>query len=590
MIDQDYEVDFACWLAGQGRSISHPIAEFLSVNQAGNPSHYRVSDNGLPVTVHRGPSTRPHDPDEAERGEFIRLLDSLLDRFRPDILLGYGGNSIARETFARARRRGIATVFALHNFLYNDPACFADVDAILVPSHFSADFHREALGLACTALPNVVDPRRVKPERVEARYVTFVNPTPEKGVYAFARIADELGRRRPDLPLLVVEGRGTERTLADCGLDLRARGNVSLMAHTADPRRFWGLTRVCLVPSLWWESQSLVAAEAMTNGIPVIASDRGALPETLGAGGLVLPLPDRLTPVTKLLPTAEEVAPWVEAVIQLWDDPGWYEEQRRRSLAEARRWEPEALVPQYVRFFEGLTPGVKAPAATPRRGKAVVLVPHLGGIEPECEQSLLRLERDGVRVVRHGGTSAIDIARNQLASNALHDGAEALLFIDADIGFDPADALRLLARPEPVVSGVYAKKGRRELACEFAEDVDEVAFGHPLGLYPLKYVATGFLRIRAEVLRRMIAELALPLCNTRWGKGEWPFFQPTIVPDPGGPHYLGEDWSFSHRLGLIGVTPLADTSIRLWHFGRYAYGWEDAVAELPRYRNFTFRP
>ena len=54
-------------------------------------------------------------------------------------------------------------------------------------------------------------------------------------------------------------------------------------------------------------------------------------------------------------------------------------------------------------------------------------------------------------------------------------------------------------------------------------------------------------------------------------------------------HYLGEDWAFSHRLGQIGVTPLADTSIRLWHYGRYAYGWEEAGADPNRYRSFTYR-
>ena len=113
-----------------------------------------------------------------------------------------------------------------------------------------------------------------------------------------------------------------------------------------------------------------------------------------------------------------------------------------------------------------------------------------------------------------------------------------------------------------------------------------MTFGEAGGLYPLRYAATGFLRLRVEVLRRMIAELGLPLCNARWGRGEWPFFQPTIVPDPNGHHYLGEDWAFSHRLGQIGVVPLADTSIRLWHYGRYSYGWEDVGAEHPRCRSY----
>ena len=38
---------------------------------------------------------------------------------------------------------------------------------------------------------------------------------------------------------------------------------------------------------------------------------------------------------------------------------------------------------------------------------------------------------------------------------------ETLLFIDADVGFELVDALRILARPEPVVAGVYPKKGER---------------------------------------------------------------------------------------------------------------------------------
>jgi hypothetical protein len=220
-----------------------------------------------------------------------------------------------------------------------------------------------------------------------------------------------------------------------------------------------------------------------------------------------------------------------------------------------------------------------------------VLVPHLGGIVWECEQALRALETEGVRVVRREGCSAIDVARNEMASEALHDGAESILFIDSDIGFAPLDALRLLARPEPVVAGMYAKKGRRELASRFADGIEEVVFGaSAFGLYPLKYAAAGFLRVKAATLRRMVEALDLPRCNTRWGRGSWPFFQPLAVPDgEGGWHYLGEDWAFSHRLGQVGVTPLADTSIRLWHFGRHAFGWEEAGAGTPRFETYRYR-
>jgi hypothetical protein len=379
------------------------------------------------------------------------------------------------------------------------------------------------------------------------------------------------------------------------------------------------------MPALGWRSHPGLATEALLNGIPVLASDRGALPELLGSAGMVLSLPDRLTPVIGWLPTAEEVAPWVEAVIRLWDDAEFALDHRRRAVAESQRWAPDVLETSYAEFFQDLRSGgdplasagdARAGAAArtlservggcewrvheghphpapvhtgpPPRSKSVVLIPHMNGIDWECEQSLRGLEEAGVHVIRRPGCSAIDEARNILTSDALHEGFEAIMFIDSDMGFDPQDALRLLARPEPVVLGVYAKKAIRALATYFAEGVPEIQFGADAqGLYPVKYAAAGFLRIRASVLRRMIDELKLPLCNTHWGRGVWPFFMPMIIPHgPDKKHYLSEDWAFSHRLGQIGVTPLADTSIRLWHWGRYAYSWEDAGTTMNRFRSY----
>ncbi len=222
--------------------------------------------------------------------------------------------------------------------------------------------------------------------------------------------------------------------------------------------------------------------------------------------------------------------------------------------------------------------------------ETIILVPHLNGIDNECEQGLKQLESLGIRVHRAGGSSAIDVARNHMASEALQKGFKSIFFIDSDIGFNCNDALRLIARTEPVVSAVYAKKGNRQLTSVFATNVKEVVFGEQGQLYPLRYAATGFLRIKVDVLHQMIATLKLPLCNTNWGKGIWPFFQPMVVPYGDGKfHYLAEDWAFSYRLAQIGVTPYADTTIRLYHWGRYGYSWEDAGSTLPRYAAYNYK-
>lgn len=378
------------------------------------PAHLRATIDGVPVTILNRPLRRFAPPDADEAAELRRLLAAICSRFRPDVLLTYGGDPLTLGLLASARRRGIATVFALHNMLYNTPVTFRDVDAVIVPSRFAAEHYRRTLGLRCTVLPNMVHPGRVRVPRPDPRFVTFVNPCADKGLFAFARIADALGRRRPDIPLLVVESRGTAADLAARGLDLEAHGNVHVMSRTPDPRPFWGVTRVALVPSVVAETQGLVAVEAMANGIPVVASDRGALPETLGEAGLRLPLPGHLTPASRHLPTAEEMAPWVEAIIRLWDDVAFHADHRRRALAEAERFTPETLAPRYVRFFREVQPGTSCLDDSSRR--PVDIPPPESSFSSPAEASRDQVAPPRVSVIMpvYNGARTLDRALDSL--------------------------------------------------------------------------------------------------------------------------------------------------------------------------------
>ncbi len=133
-----------------------------------------------------------------------------------------------------------------------------------------------------------------------------------------------------------------------------------IMAAPATPRAadFFALTRILLVPSTFAEPFGRVAVEAMINGIPPLVSDRGALPETVGDGGLVMPLPAWLRPESKGLPSAEEARPWFDAVCGLWDDS-----ERYRAASEAARATAEALYHErvmrrrYRDYFESLGVG-----------------------------------------------------------------------------------------------------------------------------------------------------------------------------------------------------------------------------------------
>jgi glycosyltransferase involved in cell wall biosynthesis len=187
----------------------------------------------------------------------------------------------------------------------------------------------------------------VQCSEVHGQYVTLVNPQPHKGVFLFVRIAHELARLRPDIPFLVKEGRGRARWLNRTGLDLRGLSNLYFMEHTPDPREFYQASRIVLMPSVWDEAFGRVAAEAMINGIPVLASRRGALSETLAEGGILIDVPDKFTPALREVATPEEVAPWVEKIIQLWDDPVYYAQERQRCLKAAEAWRPERLAARF---------------------------------------------------------------------------------------------------------------------------------------------------------------------------------------------------------------------------------------------------
>ena len=115
-------------------------------------------------------------------------------------------------------------------------------------------------------------------------YVTFINPQPDKGAAVFARMS-RAGAAAAGYSVVGGQGRGKADGLAGLPVDLSELTNLHRMANTPDPRDFYRVSRVVLMPSLWRESLGRVPIEAMANGIPVLASDRGRCPRRWGMPG-----------------------------------------------------------------------------------------------------------------------------------------------------------------------------------------------------------------------------------------------------------------------------------------------------------------
>ncbi len=312
--------------------------------------------------------TRHNDelrPDRQEAAQYLRLADWLLDEFRPDQLIACNGHAMILEAMAHARARGVTTAFAVRGFGYYDTRYFADVDHAFTCSQFLTDVYRDKVGLVSTPLEPPLEWASVVAPADARAFVTFVNPSPHKGLLLFARLADMLGAARPDIPILVVQSGHTAGSLnAIPGVDFSKYPQIMAAPPVPTPAEYFALTRILVVPSVWEEPFGRVAAEAMVNGIPALVSDRGSLPAVVGGdfdaggGGRVLPIPDWMTEKTMRVPDAADVAPWYDAVCALWDDPDLYRRVADRARAMAgERYSESVSRKKHVDYFTSLTPG-----------------------------------------------------------------------------------------------------------------------------------------------------------------------------------------------------------------------------------------
>ena len=295
----------------------------------------------VPVTLLLTRHNDESHPDRAEAKQYLALLDKLLDDFAPDQLVACNGHPMILEA---TRKRGITTAFAVRGFGYYAAQYFEDVDHAFTCSQFLTDLYRDKVGLVSTAIEPPVEWSNVVAPLESRAFVTFVNPSSHKGLLLFARLADMLGSRRPDIPILVVQSGHSGGSLnAIPGIDFSRYPQIMAAPPVPTPADFFALTRILVVPSVWEEPFGRVAAEAMINAISALVSNRGSLPHVVGGdfsdggGGRVLPVPDWMTFKTTKLPSELEIEPWLRSCLYLWDDPTLYRSRAFLKFADLSR-------------------------------------------------------------------------------------------------------------------------------------------------------------------------------------------------------------------------------------------------------------
>ena len=189
------------------------------------------------------------------------------------------------------------------------------------------------------------------------------------------------------------------------------------------------------------------------------------------------------------------------------------------------------------------------------------------------------LTRNGINVrwICVGGDPYVHKARNRLASDFLTNYPDAtdIFFIDDDVGWPAASALRFLQRDEDIIAGAYPKKNDNpEFPVQILTDDNRIVCRN--GLYKAALVPTGFLRIKRHVLEACAADSGVyPEPDAGGGNVDcWDIFRTGFVADERGGkrgRWWGEDFFFSVMVRNLGFEVWLDPDIDFTHRGSKAW-------------------
>jgi hypothetical protein len=206
-------------------------------------------------------------------------------------------------------------------------------------------------------------------------------------------------------------------------------------------------------------------------------------------------------------------------------------------------------------------------------------------------QAACREKGVGLHVELMGGDALITRARSRLLASFLaHPQATHICFIDADIGFSPANVFRLLDFGRDMAAAVCPLKvidwdKARAAAKADVADIQAASISYVVRFIPtpdksvevddgfakVAYGGTGFLMVTREAVQRMVD--AHPELRARLDGPEGPetpmLFETLIEPETG--QYLSEDYAFCRRWRELGGEVWADFHARLTHVGHAAY-------------------
>ena len=170
--------------------------------------------------------------------------------------------------------------------------------------------------------------------------------------------------------------------------------------------------------------------------------------------------------------------------------------------------------------------------------------------------------------------SLISRARNTLTAKFLHNkDSTHLMFIDADIGWEPWHLLVMLNRDVDVIGGLYPMKS---LPVKWCVNGFEGAEEGPDGLQEVSKTGTGFMLIKRHVFeklndnpasKQLMIDIGLPRELNPFMKT---YFDTAVREN----RYYSEDWTFCENWRDIGGKVWVDKRVLLRHTGTYVFDFQ----------------
>lgn len=250
-------------------------------------------------------------------------------------------------------------------------------------------------------------------------------------------------------------------------------------------------------------------------------------------------------------------------------------------------------------------PGYEDAAPKPKRPSLFVATPMYGGLcDGDYAVGLLRCVSVfskagiGMQLAYMKNESLITRARNNLAHDFLETDCTHLMFIDADIGFDPEAIVMMVQADKDIICGIYPKKeidwNKVEKAVKNGVPAHELhrhtgAFvvnlvggaqeqegilGQPM---QIENGGTGFMLIKRQVFEALLGQVPIYINDMylatdreRNAKVIHEFFATSIDPESGN-RLLSEDYHFCKIARKAGFTVWAAPWATLVHNGAYAF-------------------